>query len=46
VGAKILRKGRRQRIQLLAQALRKLDEREQREAAAAARFMPKFVGKF
>lgn len=44
-GAKILHEGRRRRVEMLVHALREFSEDEQREAAAAAEFMRKLVGK-
>jgi DNA-binding MarR family transcriptional regulator len=44
-GAKILHEGRRRRVEVLVHALQEFSENEQREAAAAAEFMRKLVGK-
>jgi DNA-binding MarR family transcriptional regulator len=44
-GAKILHEGRRRRVEVLVHALQEFSEDEQREAAAAAEFMRKLVGK-
>ena len=44
-GAKILQEGRRRRVEMLVRALREFSEGELREAAAAAEFMRKLVGK-
>jgi DNA-binding MarR family transcriptional regulator len=44
-GAKILREGRRRRVEMLVRALQELPKEEAREAAAAAEFMRKLIGK-
>ena len=44
-GAKILQEGRRRRVEMLVHALREFSEGELREAAAAAEFMQKLMGK-
>jgi DNA-binding MarR family transcriptional regulator len=44
-GKKILREGRRRRVEILVNALEKFSADELREAAAAADFMRKLVGK-
>jgi DNA-binding MarR family transcriptional regulator len=44
-GAKILREGRTRRVEVLVRALQGLSEEEQREAAAAAEFMRKLIGR-
>jgi DNA-binding MarR family transcriptional regulator len=44
-GAKILREGRRRRVEMLVQALQEFSEDELREAAAAAEFMRKLIGR-
>ena len=44
-GAKILREGRTRRVEMLVRALQGLSEEEQREAAAAAEFMRKLIGR-
>ena len=44
-GAKILHEGRRRRVEVLVHALQEFSKDEQREAAAAAEFMRKLVGK-
>jgi DNA-binding MarR family transcriptional regulator len=44
-GAKILHQGRRRRVEMLVQALQEFSEDELREAAAAAEFMRKLIGK-
>ena len=44
-GAKILHEGRRRRVEVLVHALQEFSADEQREAAAAAEFMRKLVGK-
>jgi DNA-binding MarR family transcriptional regulator len=44
-GAKILQQGRRRRVQMLVRALRKFSDDELDEAAAAAEFMRKLVGR-
>jgi DNA-binding MarR family transcriptional regulator len=44
-GAEILREGRRRRVKMLVRALPGLSEEELREAAAAAEFMRKLIGK-
>ena len=42
---KILREGRRRRVEMLVRALQGLSEEKMREAAAAAEFMRKLMGK-
>jgi len=44
-GVKILREGRRKRVEMLVRALQEVSEDELRAAAAAAEFMRKFVGR-
>lgn len=44
-GAKILHEGRRRRVEMLVQALQQFSEDELREAARAAEFMRKLIGK-
>ena len=44
-GAKILHEGRRRRVEMLVRALQEFSEEELGEAAAAAEFMRKLVGK-
>lgn len=44
-GAEILREGRRRRVKMLVRALQGLSEEKLREAAAAAEFMRKLIGK-
>ena len=44
-GAKILHEGRRRRVEMLVQALQEFSQHELREAAAAAEFMRKLVGR-
>jgi DNA-binding MarR family transcriptional regulator len=44
-GAKILQEGRRRRVEMLVRALQELPKKELREAAAAAEFMRKVVGR-
>jgi DNA-binding MarR family transcriptional regulator len=44
-GAKILQEGRRRRVEMLVRALQQFSEDELREAAAAAEFMRKLVGR-
>ena len=44
-GAKILHEGRRRRVEVVVHALQEFSADEQREAAAAAEFMRKLVGK-
>ena len=44
-GAKILHEGRRRRVEMLVRALQGLSEEELREAAAAAEFMRKLIGR-
>jgi DNA-binding MarR family transcriptional regulator len=44
-GAEILREGRRRRVKMLVRALQGLSEEKLREAAAAAEFMGKLIGK-
>ena len=44
-GKKILREGRRRRVEMLVNALEKFSADELREAAAAADFMRKLVGR-
>jgi DNA-binding MarR family transcriptional regulator len=44
-GAKILRQGRRRRVEMLVQALQEFSQHELREAAAAAEFMRKLIGR-
>src|ERR1700731_537875 len=44
-GAKILHAGRRKRVEMLVRALQGLSEEELREAAAAAEFMRKLIGR-
>jgi hypothetical protein len=44
-GAEILREGRRRRVKMLVRALPGLSEEKLREAAAAAEFMRKLIGK-
>jgi DNA-binding MarR family transcriptional regulator len=45
LGVKILQKGRRRRVQMLVRALQEFPGDELREAAAAAEFMSKLIGK-
>jgi hypothetical protein len=42
---KILQEGRRRRVKMLVAALQELSEDELREAAAAAEFMRKLIGR-
>ncbi|MDQ1407023.1 MAG: hypothetical protein QOG55_2652 [Acidobacteriaceae bacterium] len=44
-GVKILQEGRRRRVKMLVAALQELSEDELREAAAAAEFMRKLIGR-
>jgi DNA-binding MarR family transcriptional regulator len=44
-GAKILQEGRRRRVEMLVRKLQALSKQELQEAAAAAEFMRKLVGK-
>ena len=44
-GAKILQQGRRRRVEVLVHALQEFSVDERREAAAAAEFMRKLIGK-
>ena len=44
-GAKILQEGRRRRVEMLVRALQELPRDELREAAAAAAFMRKLIGR-
>lgn len=44
-GVKILQEGRRRRVEMLEGALREFSGEELREAAAAAKFMRKLIGK-
>jgi DNA-binding MarR family transcriptional regulator len=44
-GAKILHEGRRRRVEMLVRALKEFSEDELREAAAAAAFMRKLIGR-
>ena len=44
-GEKILQEGRRRRVEMLVRALQKFSREELREAAAAAEFMRKLVGR-
>jgi len=44
-GAKILQEGRRRRVEMLMRALKEFSEDELREAAAAAEFMRKLIGR-
>jgi DNA-binding MarR family transcriptional regulator len=44
-GAKILREGRRKRVEMLVHALQEFSEDELQEAAAAAEFMRKLIGR-
>jgi DNA-binding MarR family transcriptional regulator len=44
-GVKILREGRHRRVEILVRALQKCSEDEWRQAAAAAEFMRKLVGR-
>jgi len=44
-GAKILHQGRRRRVQMLVRSLQEFSGDEMREAAAAAEFMRKLIGK-
>jgi DNA-binding MarR family transcriptional regulator len=44
-GVKILQEGRRRRVEMLVRALQELSQDELREAAAAAEFMRKLVGR-
>ena len=44
-GAKILQEGRRRRVEVLVHALQEFSVDERREAAAAAEFMRKLIGK-
>jgi hypothetical protein len=44
-GAKILHEGRRRRVEMLVRALQEFSGEELREAAVAAEFMRKLIGK-